>query len=188
VLGEERVHVIAHDYGVSVAQELLARGHVARSVVFLNGGLFPETHHATLLQKILAGPLGGLVARAIDERAFKRSFARVFAVPPGETLLDEAWALVSAGGGTQRISHRLLGYIDERRRFRERWVGALVGARVPIRLVNGLEDPVSGAHMVARFRELVREADVVELRGVGHYPQLEAPEKVLSALEVPTPR
>jgi pimeloyl-ACP methyl ester carboxylesterase len=70
----------------------------------------------------------------------------------------------------------------ERRRRRERWVGALTRAGVPLRLIDGLEDPISGAHMVARYRELVREPDVVELAGVGHYPQLEAPEAVLSAV------
>jgi pimeloyl-ACP methyl ester carboxylesterase len=36
--------------------------------------------------------------------------------------------------------------------------------------------------LVARYRELVPEPDVVELAGVGHYPQLEAPEAVLSAV------
>ena len=35
-----------------------------------------------------------------------------------------------------------------------------------------------GAHMVARYRELISNPDVVELAGVGHYPQIEAPEAV----------
>ncbi len=41
---DEPLHVLAHDYGDSVAQELLARHHEGRlqlaSCVFLNGGLF----------------------------------------------------------------------------------------------------------------------------------------------------
>jgi pimeloyl-ACP methyl ester carboxylesterase len=48
-------------------------------------------------------------------------------------------------------------------------------------LIDGMEDPISGAHMVARFRELVPAAAVVELPGVGHYPQIEAPTAVLEA-------
>jgi pimeloyl-ACP methyl ester carboxylesterase len=35
--------------------------------------------------------------------------------------------------------------------------------------------------MVARFRELVPAAHVVELPEVGHYPQIEAPAEVLRA-------
>ena len=36
--------------------------------------------------------------------------------------------------------------------------------------------------MAARYRELVPSPDVVDLPGVGHYPQLEAPEAVLDAV------
>ena len=35
--------------------------------------------------------------------------------------------------------------------------------------------------MVARYRELVPDPDVVLLPDVGHYPQVEAPEAVLAA-------
>ncbi len=41
---------------------------------------------------------------------------------------------------------------------------------------------MSGAHVVARYRELVRAPDVVELAGVGHYPQVEAPDAVADAV------
>ena len=37
--------------------------------------------------------------------------------------------------------------------------------RVPLRLIDGAADPVSGAHMAARYRELVPRADVVLLEG-----------------------
>jgi pimeloyl-ACP methyl ester carboxylesterase len=53
-------------------------------------------------------------------------------------------------------------------------------ANCPIRLIDGLEDPVSGKHMVERYRELIPKADVAELAGCGHYPQLEKPEDVLN--------
>ena len=33
--------------------------------------------------------------------------------------------------------------------------------------------------MVARYRELIADADTVLLEGIGHYPQLEAPAAVL---------
>lgn len=33
--------------------------------------------------------------------------------------------------------------------------------------------------MVARYRELIADADTVLLDGIGHYPQLEAPVAVL---------
>ena len=90
------------------------------------------------------------------------------------------WQLVTASDGL-RVMPQLIGYMAERRSNRARWVGALVDATVPIRLVDGLLDPISGAHMVARYRELVPAPDVIELADVGHYPQVEAPERVLDA-------
>jgi pimeloyl-ACP methyl ester carboxylesterase len=75
----------------------------------------------------------------------------------------------------------LLGYLDERRRHRGRWVGALEAPPCRGRLVDGAADPVSGAHLVAHYRARVPGADVVSLPAVGHYPQVEAPDDVLGA-------
>jgi pimeloyl-ACP methyl ester carboxylesterase len=189
-LGVRQTHLLVHDYGVSVAQELLAR-HRERpeprpldlqSVSLLNGGLFPETHRARLVQKLLLGPLGPLVSRLNNEERFTRSLAAVFGpqTPLGAEHANGFWRLSTENGG-HRLSHRLIRYILDRRRHRERWVSALQETRVPLRLINGPEDPVSGAHMVARYRQLVPNPDVVSLPGVGHYPQVEAPQAVADA-------
>ena len=78
--------------------------------------------------------------------------------------------------------HRLIRYIEDRKRFRERWVCALKEASCPIGLINGSLDPVSGEHMVQRFEELVgTDRFVRRLPRVGHYPQVEAPEAVVDA-------
>ena len=189
-LGIGRVHVLAHDYGDTVAQELLARhderratGEPApaiRSLCFLNGGLFPETHRPRLVQRLLIGPLGPLVARLVNERGFARSFRAIFGpeTQPSAADLEDFWILVATGGGA-RIAHKLIRYMEERRRFRGRWVGALQRTTVPLRVIDGAADPVSGRHMTERYRELVPHPDVVVLEGIGHYPQVEAPDAVL---------
>lgn len=192
-LGIHSCHVLAHDYGDTVAQELLARfedrhragtdGLKIESVVLLNGGLFPETHRARLIQKLLLTPLGPLLSRLSNPRSFARSFSAIFGpnTKPSAEELEEFWRLVSYNDG-HRISHELIRYIEERRNNRERWVGALQTTRVPLRLINGPEDPVSGKHMADRYRELVPNPDIVLLPGVGHYPQIEDPAGVLAAL------
>ncbi len=186
-LGVREAHLLVHDYGVSVAQELLAR-HLERkeprklelrSVTFLNGGLFPETHRPLRVQKLLLGPLGPLVTRLNNEERFTRSMSAVFG-PDTQPSVEHArgfWRLVKENGG-DRISHRLIRYILDRRRNRERWVYALQQTKVPLRIINGALDPVSGAHMVKRYRELVPTPDTVSLAGIGHYPQVEAPAAV----------
>ena len=192
-LGIEEVHVLAHDYGDTVAQELMARhqerlrsgtpGLRLRTVCLLNGGLFPETHRARPIQKLLRSPLAPLLLRLFNERAFRRSFLPVFGAgtQPDDAELARFWTLIEHNGGRANMG-RLLHYMGERKRHRERWVGALIDAPMPLRLVAGMDDPVSGAHMVERYRELVPRADVVELAGIGHYPQWEAPERVAEAV------
>ena len=67
-------------------------------------------------------------------------------------------------------------YMADRRQHRERWVAALRKSPAPIRLINGVVDPVSGAHLVDRYREVVDpNVDVVRLENIGHYPQVEDP-------------
>ncbi|MGH8455728.1 MAG: alpha/beta fold hydrolase [Stenotrophobium sp.] len=189
-LGVKRVHLLAHDYGVSVAQELLARqmergaqGLQIASVTLLNGGLFPESHRITSTQKLLRSPLGMVATRLMTRGRFGQSLAVVFGprTKPGPREIDQFWQIIQHNNGA-RIMHRLIRYVGERRVHRERWVGALVNTPVPLRLINGPLDPVSGAHMVERYRELVPHPDIVSLPGIGHYPQVEAPGQVLEAL------
>ncbi|AIB38480.1 MULTISPECIES: alpha/beta fold hydrolase [Pseudomonas] len=181
---EQPVHVLAHDYGDSVAQELLARHYEGRfhmaSCVFLNGGLFPETHRPALVQKLLLSPLGWMIGRAFGRNALANSFSQIFGpnTRPSESALDDFWSLIDCHDGT-RILHKLIAYIPQRGRMRERWVAAMQRDGVPLRVIDGEMDPISGAHMVERYCELVPHADTVLLANIGHYPQIEAPVQVL---------
>lgn len=185
-LGLGRFHVLAHDYGDTVAQELLARQNSGegagqwQSVCFLNGGLFPETHRALLTQKLLLSPLGPLFNKLSNKHRFDSAMARVFGpdTKPDAQELEDFWALVNHNNG-KHIFHNLITYMNDRTEHRERWVSAIRDAKVPVALINGSLDPVSGAHMVARFRELdLPLAWFGELPRIGHYPQVEAPVEV----------
>jgi pimeloyl-ACP methyl ester carboxylesterase len=184
-LGLKRFHVLAHDYGDTVAQELLARDNArgadrrCLSVALLNGGLFHGTHRPRFIQKLLLSPLGPVAVRLLGRATLARNMNAIFGpqTPPTEHDIDAFWALIRHNDG-QRIFHRLIRYMRERKTHAQRWVCALRDAHVPIQLINGSFDPISGAHMVTRYRELVGDANIVELPGIGHYPQIEAPEAV----------
>jgi pimeloyl-ACP methyl ester carboxylesterase len=113
-------HLLAHDYGVSVAQELLARFHAGstsmpqlQSVMFLNGGIIPGMHRPLLMQWLLADPwVGPLLNKiAIGEFTFKRSFAAVFGVKPTATELHTYWTFVRHKQG-HRQAHAQLQYMQ----------------------------------------------------------------------------
>ncbi|MFE2144531.1 alpha/beta fold hydrolase [Streptomyces sp. NPDC059456] len=177
--------LVAHDYGVSVGQELLARdpARITRTA-WLNGGLYPDLHRPVPIQRLLHGPLGPLLAPLTTERRFAASLRGVLGRPVSEEDLRDLWASVSRAGG-HRLAPRLLRYIDERRLHSGRWVPALEGYPGPLLFVWGPADPISGAHVLVRIRARMPHARIVELAGppaVGHYPQVEAPAAVAAAL------
>lgn len=188
-LGVSEFHILAHDYGDTVAQELLARAHdssaasALKSVCFLNGGLFPEAHRPRLVQRLLLSPLGGIVAKQMDFTRFAKSMTSIFGAgtPPSRAELEAMWWMIVENDG-MRVMPKLIGYMTERKQYRTRWVGAMTNARndnIPLRLIDGADDPVSGRHMAKRYADLVPGADVMLLNGIGHYPQIEAPQEVL---------
>lgn len=182
----EKVHVLAHDYGDTVAQELLARQLENKGVsqwlscCFLNGGLFPETHRALTTQKLLLSPLGKWINRLTGYKKFCRSFSSVFGpdTKPSEDELQQFWWVINQNNG-KHVFHNLITYMRDRIQHRERWVGALQASSLPLALINGTLDPVSGGHMVRRYQELNCRLDyLAELPLIGHYPQVEAPNEV----------
>jgi pimeloyl-ACP methyl ester carboxylesterase len=181
--------LVAHDYGVSVAQELLARradgapGVDLESVALLNGGLYPDVHRPQPTQEALLDPeQGPQLAAAIDEQVFVASLGPTFP-DDYDAASDSAeiWRSMERDDGI-RLVHRLIRYMVDRRENEARWTGALEATEVPLRFVWGMRDPVSGAHMAERIRERRPDAPLVALDDVGHWPQLEAPERVAGAL------
>jgi pimeloyl-ACP methyl ester carboxylesterase len=88
---------------------------------------------------------------------------------------DAQWALITTNDG-HRIAHLLISYLDERERYADRWHGAVRDWPKPLSFLWALDDPVATTNVLDGLRELRPAADVVELPGVGHYPQVEVPE------------
>jgi len=184
--GITEAHILAHDLGDTVAQELIARHNESSlsfrilSSVFLNGGMIPDLHRPRPVQKLLAGRLGPLLARIAAKKKFLAGFADVFGAetrPTGERL-DEFWPAILGVNGRGSLVRRIR-YIAERKQNAERWVGAIKDAFMPLMMINGLDDPVSGAHAADGWAKLVPKAKLVRLPGIGHYPQVEDPDTVV---------
>jgi pimeloyl-ACP methyl ester carboxylesterase len=177
------VVIIAHDMGTSVTTELLARDLGGRlpfelqRVVLTNGSVILERASLRPIQKVLRGPLGPAVARLANRRTFVRGFGRLFSPnhPLSAEEADAQWALMAHNGG-HRIAHLLISYLDERVRYASRWHGAVRDWPKPLSFLWALDDPVATTNVLDGLRELRPAADVVELRGVGHYPQVEVPD------------
>ena len=94
---------------------------------------------------------------------------------------DDLWLGMSRDNG-HKLSHLLIKYNAERAVHHQRWESALADWAGPLRLVWGLEDPVSGSHVLELAVKALPRAVVTELPGVGHYPSSEAPQAVAAAV------
>jgi pimeloyl-ACP methyl ester carboxylesterase len=186
-LGVTTTVVAAHDYGVSVAQELLARRAErvldvdVTAVVWMNGGLYPDLHRPTAGQSLLADPEHGpAIAASLTEETFGRGIDETWGsrVPPDVTGI---WAAIAEHDGAP-VVHELMTYMQERRDHEARWRAGLEDTDVPMTFVWGDLDPISGAHMVERVQERLPQADVRRMTDVGHWPPLEAPADVAAAV------
>lgn len=185
-LGVNKYHILAHDYGDSVAQELLSRQETDKqvaeimSICFLNGGLFASHHRPLLTQKLLKSRFGGWVSLFMNKASLRKGFNKIFAAnsQPSTEDIDILWQLIAHNNG-KRVLPKLLSYIDERHQHGKRWIASMISTTAPLYFINGVHDPISGQHMLDHYIDIIPNPRTTALN-VGHYPQLEAPQDVLS--------
>lgn len=181
--------LVAHDYAVSVAQELLARradGVLSTDLVavhLLNGGLYPDLHRPEPIQLALLDPTTGpQISASLTEEALTGALAPTFADGFDAGLVSsQIWTSLSRDGGHRQL-HLLIRYILDRRENEQRWVEALEHTDVPIAFIWGMLDPISGAHMAERIRERLPDAAFEALDDVCHWPPLEAADRTVAAI------
>ena len=138
-----------------------------------------EMASPTLGQRILKSPLGPAFARISRKSVFQQQMRGIFAPenPPSNEELDGMWSLLTRADGQLRLPS-LIRYIEERTRFRRRWVGALERLDVPMLVAWGELDPVAKVAIAERLARETPGADLTTWPDLGHYPQVEAPDRV----------
>jgi pimeloyl-ACP methyl ester carboxylesterase len=181
--------VVAHDFAVSITQELLARRAEGRLSVdlevvhLLNGGVYPHLYRPerasmTLLDPEQGPKLAATLTQELFALAMKPTFSGAF-----DSSGDSADIFRAATrDGGRDVATRLATYITDRASHSERWVDALEQTDVPLSFVWGMRDPVAGGDMASLIRERCPNAAFVALDDVAHWPALEAAEQVTAAL------
>jgi pimeloyl-ACP methyl ester carboxylesterase len=195
-LGVESTHILAHDLGDSVGQELLARHEFdehaygalrIESITWLNGGLFNESYTPRLMQKLMSRtPLGDIMSplqggSGLSRRLVEPTINEMFGprTKPTRHMLEQFHQILEYNDG-KKVLHKVGRFVTDRYTHRNRWVRAMRETAVPMRLIDGPIDPNSGRHMAQRYSEVIPNPDVVMLDdAIGHWPQLEAPDAVL---------
>uniref|UniRef100_A0A8D0CNB4 Mesoderm specific transcript n=1 Tax=Sander lucioperca TaxID=283035 RepID=A0A8D0CNB4_SANLU len=183
-LSNQRVNLVSHDYGDTVALELLFRtdqnrtGHlIINSLCLSNGGIFPETHYPRLLQKV-----SHLCFLHPTLQAHVESYVFGPYTQPTDAEFWDMWTGLRYNDGNL-VMDSILQYINQRLKHRERWVGVLTSTFVPLHMIYGPLDPVNPHPQFIRlYQQLVQRSTVTILdEHISHYPQLEDPTGFLNA-------
>lgn len=187
-LDVKSMRLVTHDYGGIVGQELVDRANRGQlsftidSLIMLNSGIVYSAYRPTRLQKLLIQPvIGRLLAGRVSAARLRSALDAIRGTPLTDIEFDDLWLGLSRDNG-HKLSHLLIKYNAERAIHHRRWEAALANWTGPLHLVWGLDDPVSGRHVLEQATKVLPHAAVTELAGVGHYPQSEAPQAVIAAV------
>lgn len=189
-LNIKRCAVVAHDYGTSIATELMARQNMhslpmtIERYLLSNGSVHIELAKLRPLQKLLRSRfLGPLVAQLTGYSAFKRNMRKLFVAK--EYLSDEElaahWHLLIRENGRSRLP-LISQYTLERHRFWHRWINAICQSSQPIDLVWARKDPVAVPAIAEAIYQEAQLSHLHWLEECGHFPMIEQPEQWAEAV------
>jgi len=193
-LGVTGGHLLAHDMGVSVATEILARRENGllpawfaddfQSLTLTNGSLVFEHAKLRITQKILITRIGKSFNKLTNYKLFRNQILSAH----GNRKLSEEDIQVLWDGNVLQEGHRKIyltvRYNLERQRFEQaRWLPALARTELPLHICWGDEDQVARVVMAHHLKEKVcPQATLTIMEGLGHFGQMGSPEPWLEAV------
>jgi pimeloyl-ACP methyl ester carboxylesterase len=185
-------HILSHDLGVSIAQELIAKDAeggkncTIKSIAFMNGGLFMDAYKPRLIQRLLSQSpsfIGKLLSRKIGKASVNKSVKSIYGLKtqPTDDFLDQQWEILNYNEG-KSIPYLIGRLVFDKYNYQDRWINAMQKTTVPLCYICGPYDPNSGLHMAKRYQDLIPNPKVYLLKDhIGHWPLLEDQEGVLQA-------
>ena len=144
-LGIKSFQILAHDFGIFIGQELVARndlgeldGFKVNSLCAMSGSIFPELYNPRLIQRLLLSPVGWLIQKLFTEDKFCTNLSSVFGAntQPTKRELSSYWFLLKYNSGDKMVG-KLLFYIADRKIDGDRWVEAWQETKLPVLLIIG---------------------------------------------------
>lgn len=179
------VTLLAHDYGTSIATEILARQNKKQinlqidELILCNGSMHIELSKLRTIQKLLKNKITGKwVAKLTNYTIFKKNMRNVYfdKTKATEAELKEMWLQLEQNNG-RKIIHFLSNYINERYYFWHRWIGALKETNIKTKIIWAKNDPVAVAAIANLLATEIANNNLYLIKNCGHFPMLEKPEE-----------
>ncbi len=181
-LGLSQVHVVAHDYGVSVALELVLRQsqgilpiHIS-SLTLTNSGVIYRLAKLRWVQHALRIPWLRPFSRLFTSKQLYQRGLRGLSVNPkaiSTQQLDALWQLTCLQNGHRKLAD-ISQYLEERRYIHcQRWETAIASCTIPTLILWGDSDPIGTAQIATVLHGSMPNSTLQWLHGVGHFPMYE---------------
>jgi len=190
LLGVKKVHLLAHDYGTSVATEIIARNNnneltiEIENLTLCNGSMHIELSQLRTIQKLLKNKwLGKYVAKLTTYAIFSKNLRNVYfdKTKVSNNELKDMWMQLEYNDG-RKVIHKLSQYINERYTYWNRWIGALKETNLQTNIVWAKNDPVAVPAIARLIATEISNNKLFWIENTGHFPMLENPGEWLNCI------
>ena len=190
LLGVKKVHLLAHDYGTSVATEIIARNNnheltiEIEKLTLCNGSMHIELSKLRTIQKLLKNKwLGKYVAKLTTYAIFSKNLRNVYfdKTKVSNNELKDMWMQLEYNEG-RKVIHKLSQYINERYTYWNRWIGALKETNLQTNIVWAKNDPVAVPAIARLIATEISNNKLFWIENTGHFPMLENPDEWLNCI------
>lgn len=179
------ITLFAHDYGTSIATEILARHNKKQinleieKLILCNGSMHIELSKLRIIQKLLRNKITKKwVAKLTNFRIYRKNLRNVYFDKKKVTNLElqEMWFQLQHNNG-RKVIHYLSNYINESYTFWHRWIGALKETQIQTKIIWAKNDPVAVDLIAGLLTIEIPNNELFWIDNCGHFPMLEKPDE-----------